>query len=103
MLLCTVCGAESPFDAGSSHSQGGFAMSARPSRWMPLRYPGKCHICGQPLPAGATAYWDAVAHTVTCFAIDCADADGLTVQKPLTGPWDKRTDLRVRTDKRVAR
>jgi hypothetical protein len=71
------------------------------SRWMQLRYAGVCKVCGRKIPAGASAYWDAAARTVTCQWIDCADADGLTTIEPLTGPWDTRTDLRVRADHRI--
>ncbi len=71
------------------------------SRWMALRFAGTCKVCGRKVPAGASAYWDASAKTVTCQWIDCADADGLTTESPLTGPWDTRTDLRVRTDHRI--
>jgi hypothetical protein len=68
---------------------------------MSLRYPGVCKVCGSSLAAGALAFSDAGARTVTCDAIDCAAADGLTTNKPLTGPWDKRTDTRVRADRRI--
>jgi hypothetical protein len=68
---------------------------------MPLRFPGSCKICGSRIAAGDLAYWDAGTKTVTCHAIDCCDADGLTTNKPLTGPWDTRTDIRERTDQRV--
>ena len=64
--------------------------SSLSSRWMSLRYAGTCKVCGCPLPAGALAFWDAGARTVTCERIDCAAADGLTTNKPLTGPWDQR-------------
>jgi hypothetical protein len=53
------------------------------SRWMTLRYPGRCKVCGAALRAGTLAFWDAGARTVTCERIDCADADGLTTNKPL--------------------
>jgi hypothetical protein len=71
------------------------------SRWMNLHYAGQCKVCGRSIPKGDLAYWDAAARTVTCQGIDCADADGLTTHKPLTGPWDTRTDLRVPTKTRV--
>jgi hypothetical protein len=61
---------------------------------MALRFAGSCKICGSRIAAGETAYWDAGAKTVTCHAISCCEADGLTTTKPLTGPWDQRTDLR---------
>lgn len=53
------------------------------SRWMNLRYAGTCKVCGNSIPKGEFAYWDAGARTVTCERIDCADADGLTTNKPL--------------------
>jgi hypothetical protein len=71
------------------------------SRWMSLRYAGTCKVCGRSVPAGALAFWDAGARTVTCDAIDCAERDGLTTNKALTGPWDHRTDTRVLADGRV--
>ena len=33
------------------------------SRWMQLRYAGTCKVCGKPIPAGETAYWDAGTRT----------------------------------------
>jgi hypothetical protein len=71
------------------------------SRWMSLRYAGTCKVCGTTVPAGAQGFYDANARTVTCHGIDCCEVDGLTTTSSLTGPWDKRTDLRVRTDHRV--
>jgi hypothetical protein len=71
------------------------------SRWMGLRYAGTCKVCGAAIAAGARGYWDASAKTVTCDRLDCADADGLTRNEPLTGPWDKRTDTRVLADRRI--
>jgi hypothetical protein len=71
------------------------------SRWLNLRYAGACKVCGASITKGDLAYWDAVARTVTCEAIDCADADGLTTNQPLTGPWDMRTDTRVLADRRI--
>jgi hypothetical protein len=61
------------------------------SRWMPLRYAGTCRVCAEAIPAGATAYWDAAARAVTCSAIECAKADGLTrsewVGSPVSGGY----------------
>lgn len=71
------------------------------SRWMPLRYAGSCKVCGASIPKDDLAYWDASARTVTCDRMDCADADGLTTNRPLTGPWDQRTDTRVLADHRI--
>jgi hypothetical protein len=68
---------------------------------MSLRYAGTCKVCGSSLAAGTLAFWDAGTRTVTCDAIDCAAADGLTTNKPLTGPWDTRTDTRVLADHRI--
>ena len=36
-----------------------------------LRWPDACVVCGCALPAGAEAWWDATARTVTCVA--CSD------------------------------
>jgi hypothetical protein len=77
------------------------ASGSAGSRWMNLRYAGTCKVCGRNFPAGASAYWDAAARTVTCQWLDCCEADGLTTTSPLTGPWDQRTDLRERADHRI--
>jgi hypothetical protein len=58
-----------------SYRRGG---SGGGSRWMALRYAGHCKVCGAAIPAGASAYWDSAARTVTCERIECAEADGLT-------------------------
>jgi hypothetical protein len=71
------------------------------SRWMNLRYAGTCKVCGQGVAAGENAFYDAAARTVTCQRIECADADGLTTNQALTGPWDKRSDTRVLAPSRV--
>lgn len=71
------------------------------SRWMHLHYAGVCKVCGKELAAGSNAFWDVGAKTVTCERLDCAEADGLTTNEPLTGPWDKRSDTRVLTGQRI--
>ena len=48
---------------------------------MDLRYAGTCKVCGSTLPAGARAYWDAAARTVTCWSLSCCEADGLTTRE----------------------
>jgi len=48
---------------------------------MDLRYAGTCKVCGAALPAGARAYWDASARTVTCWSLACCEADGLTTRQ----------------------
>lgn len=68
---------------------------------MNLRYAGNCKVCGVRIPVDGRAFYDAGAKTVTCTDIDCADADGLTTNSPLTGPWDKRTDTRVLAPSRI--
>jgi len=75
--------------------------ASRGSRWMNLRFAGKCKVCRTVVPAGELAFYDSSAKTVTCHTLECADTDGLTTQSPLTGPWDKRTDLRVFSDRRI--
>lgn len=85
--------------AYNNNRRGGSSGSA--SRWMALKYPGICKICGANIPAGDRAYWDIATRAVTCTRIDCADADGLTTNQPLTGPWDTRTDTRVLADHRI--
>jgi hypothetical protein len=77
------------------------STSGAGSRWMNLRYSGNCKVCGAHIAAGDLAYWDAGARAVTCKRIDCADADGLTTNRPLTGPWDTRTDTRELADHRI--
>jgi len=68
---------------------------------MTVRYSGTCKVCGQTIAAGSTAFWDAAAKTLTCERIDCCEADGLVTREPRTGPWDKRTDLRKRAERRI--
>lgn len=85
----------------SGYRRSNYRRNGAASRWMNLKYAGTCKVCGDSIPVGALAYWDQSARTVTCHRIDCADADGLTTDKPLTGPWDKRADLRERTDHRI--
>jgi hypothetical protein len=48
---------------------------------MDLRYAGTCKVCGDAIPAGQRAYWDAAARTVTCWKLSCCEADGLTEQE----------------------
>jgi hypothetical protein len=55
----------------------GAARRGPNSRWMDLRYAGVCKVCGVAVPAGARAYWDGAAKTVTCASRDCALADGV--------------------------
>ncbi len=74
--------------------------SSAGSRWMNLRYAGNCKVCGTSIPKGDTAYWDASARTVTCYAWECCEADGLTTVKPATGLWDK-DGLKVRAERLV--
>ena len=68
---------------------------------MELRYAGTCKVCGGAVAKGALAFYDSVARTVTCHGIECCDKDGLTTIESLSGPWDKRTDTRVRTERRI--
>lgn len=67
------------------------SVSASRSRWMELRYAGTCRVCGENIPAGATAYWDAAAKKVTCQAMACCEQDGLTEQvwhgSPVSGTF----------------
>lgn len=70
------------------------------SRWMDLRYAGTCKVCTTELPAGARAFFDARARTVTCTNIECAKADGLTKSEwagaPTSGKWvDVLNDHRI--------
>jgi hypothetical protein len=51
------------------------------SRWMNLRRPGTCKVCGSAIPGGELAYWDASARTVTCEKLRCRKADGLITTK----------------------
>jgi hypothetical protein len=73
------------------------------SRWMQVRYAGVCRVCGSRIAAGEQAYWDASARTVTCEAMACCEADGLTTVQLPTGPWDGPADQRitVRSDPRI--
>ena len=67
----------------------------RTSRWMNLKYAGTCKVCGTRVPQGATAFYDADARTVTCSQLDCASADGLTVDRAPTGPWEGPPGTRI--------
>ncbi len=48
-------------------------------KWMPLRYKGKCKVCGDEVPDGTIAYYDSANKTVTCGKPDCLKADGLEI------------------------
>jgi hypothetical protein len=61
------------------------ARSSSGSRWMQLRYPGDCKMCGEHLAAGATAYWDSATHRITCEDLECCERDGLTREETV---WD---------------
>jgi hypothetical protein len=67
--------------------------TGRPSvaRWMDLRRPGTCHVCGNSLPAGTRAFWDPADRTTTCTTIECAKFAGLTKSvwhgAPTSGRW----------------
>jgi hypothetical protein len=75
----------------NNRHRGNGARRTGGSRWMPLRYAGTCKVCQRTVPAGETAFYDAGARTVTCHAIECAKADGLTrsewVGSPVSGSW----------------
>ena len=83
-----------------SGQANGYRRGGSGSRWMDFRYAGTCKVCGAQLPAGSRAYWDAGARTVTCSALSCCEADGLTTQQwsgsPVSGQF-----VAVRTDRRV--
>lgn len=70
------------------------------SRWMTVRYPGACKVCGAAIAAGERAFWDAPARTVTCWSLTCCEADGLTRQQwqgsPVSGGY-----VSVRADRRI--
>jgi hypothetical protein len=55
-------------------------------RWMDLRYAGTCKVCGARIGRGERGYWDAGARTVTCSALSCCEADGLTTQQRSGSP-----------------
>lgn len=70
------------------------------SRWMNLRYAGTCKVCGNGIPEGTLAFYDAGTKTVTCHGIDCCEADGLTKSEwrgsPVSGQFvATRTETRV--------
>jgi hypothetical protein len=70
--------------------------SSRPgSRWMNLRYAGVCKVCGVDIPAGARAYWDGAAKTVTCTRDDCMLADGIA-EVTDRSPWLPSGRVRAR-------
>jgi hypothetical protein len=70
------------------------------SRWMDLRYAGTCKVCGARIGTGERGYWDTGARTVTCSALACCEADGLTTQEwsgsPVSGQF-----VVVRSEHRV--
>lgn len=77
------------------------ARSSSGSRWMQLRYPGDCKMCGEHLAAGATAYWDSATHRITCEDLECCERDGLTREETV---WDGTAAGRrvtVRADRRI--
>jgi hypothetical protein len=68
---------------------------------MDLRYAGVCKVCSTRIPAGDLAYWDASARTVTCSALSCCEADGLTKQELV---WDGTASgqrVAVRSERRI--
>jgi hypothetical protein len=58
---------------------------------MTLKYAATCHVCGEAVAAGEVGYYDYATRQVTCTAIPCADADGLTRQvwhgSPVSGRY----------------
>ncbi len=58
---------------------------------MDLKFPGVCAVCGRELEAGARGYWEPADRTVTCTALECAKARGLTRSvwwgSPISGRW----------------
>jgi hypothetical protein len=62
-------------------------------RWMDLRFAGKC-TAGEPLAAGARAFYDPRDRSVTCTNLDHAEAAGLVrnewVGSPISGGYEKR-------------
>ena len=71
-------------------------------RWMDLRYAGTCKVCGARIGKGERGYWHAGARTVTCSALSCCEADGLTTQQwsgsPVSGQFVvSRSEHRVGT------
>lgn len=62
---------------------------------MALRFAGVCKVCGCVVPAGVTAFYDYSARSVTCSALACCEADGLTrevwVGSPVSGGWSTAT------------
>jgi hypothetical protein len=67
---------------------------------MDLRYAGTCKVCGSALTAGTRAFYDGDARTVTCLAIECCEADGLTREEwqgsPVSGSY-----VMVRAERRI--
>jgi hypothetical protein len=74
----------------------------RPARWMDLRYAGVCHVCRGELAAGARGFYDPDGRTVTCTAIACASADGLTEQRWYGAPTSGRF-VEVLAGRRIGR
>ena len=84
-----------------SGCRNSYRRSGAGSRWMDLRYAGTCKVCGARVAAGQRGYWDAGARTVTCHALACCEADGLTKQELV---WDGTASgqrVTVRSERRI--
>ncbi len=46
-------------------------------KWMPLRYAGKCKVCGDLVGADVVAFYDSANKTITCSNSECCKKDGL--------------------------
>lgn len=70
------------------------------SRWMSLKFAGVCKVCGSTVPAGESAFWDSATRKITCHALECCEADGLTRSEwrgsPVSGAF-----ITVRSDRRI--
>jgi len=75
-----------------SNYRGGYGRNTRRStggsRWMDLRYPGVCKVCGKKVPAGERAFYDADSKKITCWDLECCVADNLTEQVWSGSPVD---------------
>ncbi len=78
----------------------GYGRAPRAARWLTLRYPAPCKVCGRTVATGEPAFYDYAARSATCDALACCDADGLTREvwhgSPVSGCYaTARSDRRL--------
>jgi hypothetical protein len=71
------------------------------SRWIDAKFDGgTCKVCRDEIKTGHRIFWDAGSRTVTCYRMDCCEADGLTTTEwhgsPVSGSF-----VSVRSSRRI--